>query len=78
MYRPAPGYNNYYDDNSEGEPLVEEFDPNFEPDEEEVLAYAVDSLGMNLPEDQMLLYLAKEALKKPLPDSWGAYQRQDG
>lgn len=57
---------------------MEEFDPNFEPDEEEVLAYAVDSLGMNLPEDQMLLYLAKEALKKPLPDTWGAYQRQDG
>lgn len=74
MYRPYA----QYDAEEDEEPLVEEFDPNFEPDEEEIKMYAVQALGMDLPEDNMYLHLAKEALKKPLPQSWGAFQRSDG
>lgn len=37
MYRPYA----QYDAEEDEEPLVEEFDPNFEPDEEEIKMYAV-------------------------------------
>ena len=71
------GYPAHYDDNDE-EQLVEEFDPTYVPTQQEIEYYAIDTLGMQLPEDNQLLYLAKQALMKPLPDNWGAFQRRDG
>lgn len=78
MHRPQTNYGNYYDEYEEDALLEEEFDPNFEPTPEEIRVYAVNNLHMDLPEDNMLLYLAKEALKKPLPNTWEAYQRPNG
>lgn len=46
--------------------LEEEVDPDYEPSEEEIREYAL-FLGFQLPEDDDLLYLAREALKAPLP-----------
>ncbi len=33
---------------------------------------------MRLPEDEGLLYLARQGLKAPLPDNWVPYQGRDG
>ena len=33
---------------------------------------------MNLPEDQNLLYLAREGLKAPIPPNWIPYQSRNG
>lgn len=49
--------------------LEEEIDENFEPTEEEVIEYAL-WMGMKLPEDYDLLYIAREGLKAPLPEPW--------
>jgi len=46
--------------------LEEEIDVNYEPTEEELLEYAT-WLGMNLPEERELLWVAREGLKAPLP-----------
>ena len=35
----------------ESEPLIEEVDPDYEPTEKEVKEYAIEVLGMSLPED---------------------------
>eukprot|EP00039_Didymoeca_costata_P008127 m.108414 g.108414 ORF g.108414 m.108414 type:complete len:314 (+) comp13961_c0_seq1:348-1289(+) len=49
--------------------LEEEYDPNYEPTREDLESYA-DILGMKLPEDEDLLWIAREGLKAPLPPSW--------
>ena len=49
--------------------LEERIDENYEPNEEEIQEYAL-FLGLDLPEDEDLLYIAREGLKAPLPKSW--------
>jgi hypothetical protein len=49
--------------------LEERLDPNYEPTAEEVREYA-EWLGMELPEDSSLLWIAREGLKEPLPPEW--------
>ena len=57
--------------------LEEDIDPNYEPSEEEFMEY-VESLGIELPEDSDLLYLAREGLKARLPNEWKPCQGKDG
>jgi len=33
---------------------------------------------MSFPEDERLLYLAREGLKAPIPENWQPYQGRDG
>lgn len=61
--------------------LNEVFDEEYEPNEEgivysEVIEYA-KWLGIELPEDEDLLYIAKEGLKAPLPDPWKPCKTHD-
>ena len=48
--------------------LEEEIDDH-EPTKNEILEYGV-FLGIELPGDEDLLYIAREALKAPLPAQW--------
>jgi hypothetical protein len=57
--------------------LEEKIDPNYELTEEEYLEY-IESLGIVLPQDKDLLYIAHEALKAQLPAEWKPCQTQDG
>ncbi|CAD7966158.1 unnamed protein product [Amoebophrya sp. A25] len=57
--------------------LEEEMDENYEPTEEEIAEYA-EWLGMVLPQDKELLWIAKEGLKAPLPNPWKPCQTQEG
>ena len=60
--------------------FVEIPDPNldgYEPSEQEIQEYA-EWLGADLNKDQDLFYIAKEALKAPIPQGWKLYQRKDG
>lgn len=50
---------------------------NYVPTEEEVLAYA-EWLGMKLPEDNSLLWIAREGLMAPLPENWKACRSDKG
>jgi centrosomal protein CEP164 len=56
--------------------LEEEIDVNYEPTEEELLEYAT-WLGMNLPEESELLWVAREGLKAPLPEHWKPCRSED-
>ena len=49
--------------------MVETIEPESPPNEE-VVEYAVDVLGMILPEDEALLYLAREAMTSNVPPEW--------
>ena len=49
--------------------LEEDIDPNYEPTEEELREYA-EILGLVLPEDNDLMYLAREGIKARLPKEW--------
>lgn len=49
--------------------LEEEFDPNYEPTEEEIIEYA-QFLQMDLDADKDLFWIAREGLKAPLPEPW--------
>ena len=49
--------------------LEEEFDPNYEPTEDEILEYA-QFLQMDLQDDEDLFWIAREGLKAPLPEPW--------
>eukprot|EP00897_Mesotaenium_endlicherianum_P006287 jgi/Mesen1/5687/ME000288S04902 len=49
--------------------LEEEIDENYEPTQEDILEYA-KWLGMELPAETELLWIAREGLKAPLPDNW--------
>jgi len=49
-----------------------------DPTEEEIFEYA-EYLGMELPEDEEFLYIAREAMKAPLPEEWKPCRRaKDG
>lgn len=56
--------------------LEEDIDPNYIPTEEELYEYA-ESLGLIIPEDNDLLYLAREGLKARLPKEWKPCQTKD-
>ncbi|KAG0572544.1 hypothetical protein KC19_VG104200 [Ceratodon purpureus] len=56
--------------------LEEEIDDKFEPSEEELMEY-VRWLGMSLPEDQDLVWIAREGLKAPLPAYWKPWTDDD-
>ncbi len=47
----------------------EDVDPEYNPTNEEVEEYA-KWLGMDLPKDKDLLWIAREGLKSPLPENW--------
>ncbi|GBG26350.1 Centrosomal protein of 164 kDa [Hondaea fermentalgiana] len=49
--------------------LEEEIDPDYSPTREECLDYG-KWLGMSFPEDEELLWIAREGLKAPLPEHW--------
>jgi len=49
--------------------IDEELDENYNPSDEEILAYA-EYLGFDNENDQELLVIAYQALKTPLPDNW--------
>jgi|TARA_B110000285_G_C14953522_1_gene528000 hypothetical protein len=49
--------------------MEEELDDNYNPDQAEIEEYA-RFLGMDIDEDDMFFYIAKEGLKAPLPASW--------
>lgn len=51
------------------EVLEEEYDENFEPTQKDVLEQC-DALGINPLTEPDLIYIAREALKAPLPESW--------
>ncbi|CEM02653.1 unnamed protein product [Vitrella brassicaformis CCMP3155] len=57
--------------------LEEEIDEDYEPSQEEILEYA-EWLGMDKEEDKDLLWIAKEALKAPLPAEWKPCQTSKG
>lgn len=43
----------------------------------EIIEYA-EYLGMDLREDQDLIYIAREGLKAPLPENWKPCKTRDG
>jgi WW domain len=49
--------------------LEEDIDPNYIPTDDEIRDYA-ESLGLVLPDDSDLLYLAREGIKARLPKEW--------
>ncbi|GAX85096.1 hypothetical protein CEUSTIGMA_g12516.t1 [Chlamydomonas eustigma] len=49
--------------------LEEEVDENYEPTQQEILEYA-QWLGMDAEKEKELMWIAKEGLKAPLPQSW--------
>ena len=57
--------------------LNEFIDEFYDPTHEEIIDYA-HFLGMELPEDQEFLFLAKEGLKAPLPEPWKPCQTKSG
>ncbi|KAK7202233.1 WW domain containing protein [Novymonas esmeraldas] len=52
-------------------------DASYEPSEAEMVEYG-KWLGMELPEDSALLWIAREGLKAPLPDNWKACKSEKG
>ena len=57
--------------------LNEDIDPDYEPTPEEIQEYA-EWLGMKSPEDDDLRWIAREALKAPLPEHWKPCKTNDG
>ena len=56
--------------------LEEEIDPNYVPNETEILEYA-KWLGMDLDKDVDLLWISKEGLMAPLPKNWKPCKTKD-
>lgn len=52
-------------------------DPNYEPSQTEIVEYG-KWLGMELPGDEPLLWIAREGLKAPLPEHWKACKSEKG
>lgn len=52
-------------------------DPNYEPSHSEIVEYG-KWLGMELPMDEHLLWIAREGLKAPLPENWKACKSEKG
>ncbi|CAG9319770.1 unnamed protein product [Blepharisma stoltei] len=57
--------------------LEEIADENYEPTDAEIREYG-EYIGLILPEDESLLYIARDALKAPLPKEWKPFQTRDG
>jgi centrosomal protein CEP164 len=57
--------------------IEDDIPEDFEPSEEEVNEYA-KWLGMDLPTDQHLLWIAREGIKAPLPDDWKPCKSSSG
>ena len=53
------------------------YDANYEPSTSEVEEYG-KWLGMELPADEALLWIAKQGLKAPLPENWKACKSEKG
>jgi centrosomal protein CEP164 len=47
----------------------EYYEEDYEPELEEIIAYA-EFIGMQLPEEEDLLWIAKEGLQAELPPDW--------
>mmetsp|Transcript_29767 Transcript_29767/g.81603 ORF Transcript_29767/g.81603 Transcript_29767/m.81603 type:complete len:123 (-) Transcript_29767:222-590(-) len=56
--------------------LDEVVDEHYEPNKDEVEEYAV-WLGMDLPEDNELIWIAREGLMAPLPKPWKPCQTEN-
>lgn len=57
--------------------VIDDFvDDSYEPTEEEIREFA-EYIGMKLPEDEELLYIARNCLKTPLPKYWKPCQTND-
>ncbi|KAL7698888.1 hypothetical protein N2W54_005413 [Lotmaria passim] len=52
-------------------------DTDYEPTEAEMIEYG-KWLGMEMPEDMPLLWIAREGLKAPLPENWKACKSEKG
>jgi len=63
--------------NEESVVLEDVIDENYEPTEDEILEYA-KWLGMCEVEDKHLFWIAREALKAPLPENWKPCKAPDG
>ena len=57
--------------------LENHYDPNYEPTTQEVDDYG-KWLGLELPADVDLLWIAREGLKAPLPENWKACKSEKG
>ncbi|KAJ3254107.1 hypothetical protein HDU77_004262 [Chytriomyces hyalinus] len=57
--------------------LEEEFDPHYEPKQDEIIEYA-KFLGMDVSRDQQLFWIARESLKAPLPKEWKPCKSPNG
>ena len=60
-----------------GVDVILEEDKDYEPTPEEIQEYA-EWLGMKSPEDDDLRWIAREALKAPLPEHWKPCKTNDG
>ncbi|CAD8183743.1 unnamed protein product [Paramecium pentaurelia] len=69
MYGLNHQMNRSLDDNDETQTLEEEVMDDYSPTKQEIREYAIH-LGMNLPEDNQYLDIAKAGLKAKLPDEW--------
>eukprot|EP00906_Rhabdomonas_costata_P035345 RCo049656 len=65
-------------DGEEAEEAEEQFmeDEEYEPSEQEILEYC-EWLGMDPENDRALMWIAREALKAPLPDNWKICYTED-
>ena len=57
------------DDGTVSTVLGDNYDAAYEPSEDEIKEYA-EWLGMSFPEDNELIWLAKEGLRAPIPKEW--------
>jgi centrosomal protein CEP164 len=57
--------------------LEEVQDPNYEPSAEEIASYAEEVLGMDPVADKRLLWIARAAIKEPLPAAWKPCRTKD-
>jgi WW domain len=62
---------------SQTEILEEEYNPDYEPTQSEIVEYAV-FLGIDLEKEKDLLWIAREGLKAPLPEAWRPCKADDG
>ncbi|KAK7195003.1 WW domain containing protein [Novymonas esmeraldas] len=74
---PRAGETYVADDGTVSQVLDDHIDANYEPTEDEVLEFA-DWIGIKLPQESELLWLAREGLKTPLPKEWKPCSTNDG
>lgn len=66
---PTSGESYVAEDGTVSVVMDDHYDPGYEPSEKEINDYA-EWLGMKLPEDEELMWIAKEGLRAPLPKEW--------